>query len=227
MVTLAVGDVHGMKSQLVELLATVRDRLENLHPGETTTFVFLGDYVDRGPDSAGVVSIVRELQQEGSICLRGNHEQLMIDSVRSDDDFLTFIANGGDKTLRSFRTIEAFEAARRWMETLPTCFEDELRYFVHAGVDPAVPLSEQTDLDRLWIRKPFLAYEGAFEKYIVHGHTPTTRLNPPCGGPDVRANRCNLDTGAVYGGSLSAAVFNETQPEPLYTTSIPLSSISK
>ena len=227
MPTIAIGDIHGMKIQLLDLLTSIKYPHPDLFHSKDLAlngarFIFLGDYIDRGPDSADVVSIVRSLQQRGAICLRGNHEQLAIDSVRSEYDLLNFIYNGGDATLKSFGSLEKFEEARRWMETLPTFFEDELRYYVHAGVDPALPLAEQTNHDRLWIRNPFLEHKGPFEKYIVHGHTPTNRLKPPLDMPDVRPNRCNVDTGAVYGGNLSAAIFDDTQAEPLYTSSMPL-----
>lgn len=93
-----------------------------------------------------------------------------------------------------------------WLGQLPTFYEDEHRYYVHAGVHPLRSLADQNDQDRLWIREPFLEMEHDFGKHIVHGHTPLRTLSP-----DERPYRTNLDTAAVYGGALTAGVFTSGQ----------------
>ena len=153
MITFAFGDIHGMADKLEALLGIAAAWRRAYHPSEPFRFVFLGDYGDRGPDAKSVLERVRALQQDGAICLRGNHEALMIASVASDAGMLDFIRNGGDTTLRSLQTAGAFLEATARMRTLPTLFEDDLRLFVHAGIRPNIPLEEQSEQDLLWIRK--------------------------------------------------------------------------
>ncbi len=102
------------------------------------------------------------------------------------------------------------------MSTLPTSFEDELRIFVHAGIDPFQPLADQTDHTKLWIRHRFLHFTGALPKYVIHGHTPTALEGVSDRVPVIAENRCNLDTGAVFGGWLTAAFFNDEQAKPFH-----------
>ncbi len=201
MLTVAVGDIHGEAAKLARLLFHVEKWLYANAPNEPRRFVFLGDYIDRGPHAREALETVQRLQSAGAVCLRGNHEELMLRAERSERDMTNFLANGGEATLASLATPAAFHAAQDWMRTLPLSYEDKLRYYVHAGVDPATPLDQQTDEARLWIRDDFLCYRGLFAKYVVHGHTPTIYLDPRQTTPDVRRNRCNLDTGAAMGGS--------------------------
>ena len=137
----------------------------------------------------------------------------------SEKDRTNFLTNGGDATIASFRTLSAFQRAQEWMRGLPTSHEDEHRYYVHAGVRPGIPLDQQTVETKLWICDGFLRYTGPFPKYIVHGHSPTKYLDPPQVTPDVRDNRCNVDTGAGVNGPLSAAIFNDRQTKPIHTIS--------
>jgi serine/threonine protein phosphatase 1 len=181
----------------------------------TVRFVFLGDYIDRGPDSRGVVTKLMALQERNSggvVCLRGNHEAILLDAVRSGNHDLWFVNGGGD-TLASY----GVESARklpaehlRWFASLKTSFDDGRRFFVHAGVDPERPLDAQSEDDLVWIREPFLSQRRDYGRLIVHGHTPQRS-----GRPDVRSWRLNLDTAAVYGGRLSAAFFNDRQRDPI------------
>lgn len=209
--TYAIGDVHGCADLLIALLAAIRAD----HPADCgCRLVFLGDLVDRGPEIARTVALVRALQQATHAveCLRGNHEQMMIDWLREDDDL--WLANGGVETVESFarsgRTPEELlTEAVEWMEGLPTWREDRLRLFVHAGLRPGRPHNRQSDDDRLWIREGFLDVDYDFGKHVIHGHTP--RLD----GPEERPFRTNIDTGAVYGGALTAAVLDEESPTPI------------
>jgi serine/threonine protein phosphatase 1 len=210
--TFAIGDVHGCADKLLSLLARVGARLA---PGIAGRIVFLGDLVDRGPDSAEVVAIVRaleELSPGGAVaCLTGNHEQMMLDWLNQGDD-LWFI-NGGLETIASYRRgddePEIPGDVVEWIESRPTWLEDAAHIYVHAGLRPGRPYDQQRDHDRLWIREGFLEIDHDFGKHVVHGHTPI--LN----GPDRRPFRTNIDTGAVYGGALTAAILDEKTPVPI------------
>lgn len=208
--TYAIGDIHGRQDLLAPLLAAIRDHARD----ETPRLVFLGDYIDRGPDSAAVAGMVRALQAEapGQVaCLMGNHERMLLTALAEPEAIPWWIENGGLETLVSFGVGHPADLPHdflTWLAGLPTFHEDELRTFVHAGLRPGVPLPEQTDHDRLWIREPFLGADWDFGTYVVHGHTPVRTARP-----DVRPFRVNLDTGAVYGGALSAGVFGPERAE--------------
>lgn len=211
--TYAIGDVHGCFEQLMRLL----DRCRRHGGARRVRFVFIGDYIDRGPDSRRVVECLIDLQRSAPhdvLCLRGNHEALAIAAAEEGGRAeLLWLINGGDETLRSYGAASASglpAAHLAWFRALPLCHDDGQRYFVHAGVDPGLPLARQCERDQLWIREPFLAHRGAFARLIVHGHTPL-----PTGRADLRANRLNIDTGAVYGGPLTAAVFDVARREPV------------
>ena len=97
-----------------------------------------------------------------------------------------------------------------WFRSLPLSYDDGRRFFVHAGVNPQLPLAAQHERDLIWIREPFLSARRDYGRLIVHGHTPLGT-----GKPDLRANRLNLDTGAVFGGPLTAALFADGRTEPV------------
>lgn len=208
--TYAIGDVHGRQDLLAPLLAAIRDHARDERP----RLVFLGDYIDRGPDSAAVVQTVRALQAEAPervTCLMGNHEHMLLAALAEPEAIPWWIENGGLETLDSFGVGHPADLPQdllTWLAGLPTFHEDGLRTYVHAGLRPGVPLAEQTDHDRLWIREPFLAADWDFGTYVVHGHTPVRTARP-----DVRPFRVNLDTGAVYGGALSAGAFGRERAE--------------
>jgi serine/threonine protein phosphatase 1 len=211
--TFAVGDIHGCLDKLRRVMAACEARAGS----RPARYVFLGDYIDRGPDSRGVIEFLIERQRvrPGSvICLMGNHEQMAIaahDSVRA---VALWLANSGAATLQNYQDSggRILPAHLDWLRALPLCHDDGLRFFVHAGVDLARPLDRQLPEAMLWIREPFLT-DCDFvdcDRFIVHGHTPLA-----AGRPDLRRRRLNLDTAAVMGGPLSAAVFDDTRAEPL------------
>jgi serine/threonine protein phosphatase 1 len=143
--TVVVGDIHGMADKLRRLLSDIDKWLASVNCKEPARFIFLGDYIDRGPDSKWVIDQVRAMQKAGAICLRGNHEQLMIDSTESEIGEQDFLLNGGESTRKSLGSAASFLEAQNWMRTLPTFHEDELRYYVHAGIRPRTPLDRQDD----------------------------------------------------------------------------------
>jgi serine/threonine protein phosphatase 1 len=216
MLTFAIGDIHGCLDKLTALLGRCRHYAQ----GRPSRFVFVGDYIDRGPDSRGVVEALITLQAEqpGTVCLRGNHEAIMLDAL-STGDLLLWLVNGAGETLASYGIEHPNALPRRhvdWIANLPLWFDDGRRFFVHAGIDPNVPLDRQSERDLLWIREPFLVSARDYGRLIVHGHTPLRS-----GMPELRPNRLNIDTAAVYGGPLSAAVFDEETVPPFAFLSVP------
>ncbi|RMD64079.1 MAG: serine/threonine protein phosphatase [Alphaproteobacteria bacterium] len=229
----AIGDVHGCCGLLQALHRQIlADGEENgvvSGPDRRRVVVYLGDYIDRGPDSRGLIDLLIETPLSGfeTVRLMGNHEEFMLRFLESGDDPENWILNGGDATLRSYgldtATIYGPAAAlraalaarlpaahRRFLEALRLMHEEGDYLFVHAGVRPGVPIKAQNPRDLLWIREPFLSAKEDFGKVVVHGHTPVER-------PQVRANRIGIDTGACYGGALTALVLEGTQRRFLHT----------
>ena len=172
-------------------------------------FVFLGDYVDRGRQSRDVVELLFKTQARAPdqvVCLKGNHEDMLLSAAKGGDEAL-WLDNGGDTTLRSYGVERAAGAAHlAWFDRCRSRSSDEKRFFVHAGIMPGMPLQKQSKDVMLWIREPFLSDRRDHGLFIVHGHTPTEPREP-----DFRRNRLNLDTGAYFGGPLTAAVFDEAR----------------
>ena len=194
----AVGDIHGELSMLEAMIGLI-ERDAASHQGEHE-IVFLGDYVDRGADSKGVVALLKDGPLPfPSTCLMGNHEEMLLDG----DNVPLWLVNGGRKTLESYGG-EVDGPHREWMHHRPTYHRVGRWFFVHAGIDPAKPLTEQDRGTMLWIRGRFLNHRDAYENgtVIVHGHTPNLD------GPEILDNRINLDTGACFGGPLSCAVLS-------------------
>ena len=210
--TYAVGDVHGSLDKLTVLIEACRQHAD----GRALQFVFLGDYIDRGPDSDGVVRFMMLLQDELDdrlIALRGNHEAFVLGLLDGVVPLGVWLGNGGVATLASYGVREVGElpcAHLDWMRALRLSYDDGRRFFVHAGIRPDKSLDAQSERDLLWIREPFLSYGRDYGHLIVHGHTPVDTVTP-----DLHANRLNLDTAAVFGGALTAAVFDDAQTEPL------------
>lgn len=191
MALIAIGDVHGRLDALEELL----DRLD---PGPSDQLVFIGDYIDRGPDSKGVIDRLLTLEDEVScVFLRGNHEAMMLDYLR-EGAWNLWRMNGGVETLDTYRVdgnVEIPEAHERFVDRTELYYETDEFFFVHAGLKPDLTIDENLrrhDEDvLLWERSHLSADELAWEKPVVCGHTPQPR-------PIDRPLLLCIDTGCVY-----------------------------
>jgi serine/threonine protein phosphatase 1 len=144
---------------------------------------------------------------------RGGPPAVAIDVADGTTAADIWLREGGAATLRSYGVSSARELPSEhlaWMRSLPVRYDDGRRFFVHAGIDPEKPLDAQSDHDLIWIREPFLSDRRDHGRLIVHGHTPQS-----AGMPDLRSNRLNLDTGAVFGGPLTAAAFAAARRDPI------------
>lgn len=217
----AIGDIHGMSSLAIQLVQRICDDAAASMPEPNRTIMVLcGDYIDRGPDSAGVLSFLSALCNSGTevIALRGNHESMFQSFMEQPERHgQRWMANGGDRTLHSYGVAvpggspESYRQARaalaRCMPMTHINFLTELRnshvigdyFFSHAGARPSVPLPSQTEADLLWIGDSFTNADHGFEKVIVHGHHPVE-------APLIARHRIAVDTGAYATGCLSAAV---------------------
>lgn len=200
--TYAIPDLHGR----FDLLCAALDFLEERPEGGT--IVFLGDYVDRGPQSR---QIIRRLMVGPTkarwkwVCLKGNHEDMMVAALRGEAEFGWWVGNGGGQTLESFDG-DVPEECVEWADKLPLYHQDAHRIFVHADADETKPMSEQTEARLLWTRRGKHQDCHHPEGYVVHGHTPFED------GPVVLDGRANLDAGAVWTGNLAIAGFNNDVP---------------
>ena len=209
----AIGDIHGCLDRLVALHEMIAEDIA-ARPAGHTTLIHLGDYVDRGADSAQVIEwLINEppVAADDTINLMGNHEHMMLSAVAgADKDAASlWLMNGGADSLLSWgisRTVPPAEWAGRmprqhliFLRDLPASHRIGPYLFVHAGVRPGVALDQQSRQDMLWIREPFLSSRVDHGAVIVHGHTPKRE-------PVVQANRIAIDTGAVLGGALTCVV---------------------
>jgi serine/threonine protein phosphatase 1 len=213
-VTYAVGDIHGR----LDLLELALDEIERHTRGLNGRVVFLGDYIDRGPDSRQVLERLMSLQRDGdAICLKGNHEDLMVRALTDfgAGDFARWRRCGGSATLSSYCIGEDDDPMAavprnhiRWLAGLPLTTADENRIYVHAGLMPRIPFRDQSEAALLWIRGEFLrAQPTDFESHVVHGHTPLWKGKPDPSLPECLPHRTNLDTAAFATGILSVGVF--------------------
>lgn len=218
--TYAIGDIHGRHDLLLKAEEAIVRDAQSL-PGRKL-IVTLGDYIDRGPESARVLSHLMEAPPEGfdRICLTGNHEVLMLDYIDGWASYQDWMTMGAAELLRSygldpdhlplvFRTGAQLDTFIRqslprthidFMRSMPVMVDTPSVLFVHAGIDPAVPIAEQTDEDMVFIRQRFLNSTAPLPKLVVHGHTPGEE-------PEVLPMRLNLDTRAFKSGKLSVARF--------------------
>lgn len=217
-----IGDIHG-RLDLYDALAKAIDEDDAQRPGADTKIILLGDLVDRGPDSAGVVSRTREWQARRSVrILVGNHEEMFLQAFEKPDVLRHFLKHGGRETILSYGiSKKQFNAMTldELFATLPKLVPQSERdyiagfeemivagdyLFVHAGIDPSVPIEAQKRSDLLWIRDRFLSHEGPLEKVVVHGHTIFDKVMD-CG------NRIGIDTGAFRSGVLTALILEADQ----------------
>jgi len=193
-----VGDVHGCLGMLQRLIDQIGWR------PEADRLIFLGDFIDRGSESRGVVEYVLEISKrsEHVECLMGNHEKILLDFL-DGRDMNTFFVNGGLATLNSYRgetpKYGGFlipDEHLSFFRSLKLLIELDDFYVVHAGFRPGVPIEKQTTEDLLWIRDSFIFSNYYFGKRVIFGHTPFAK-------PLVMENKIGLDTGAVYGNRLT------------------------
>jgi len=218
----AVGDIHG-RLDLFEALAAAIEADDAAASPARTTVILLGDLVDRGADSAGVIALARDWQQRRCVrILAGNHEEMFLRSFANLEMFRHFLRHGGRETVLSygvdrpaFAHADLEQAQAMMCAAVPAAdiafmegFEDMIAIgdylFVHAGIDPRVPIEEQTVQNLRWIREPFLSHAEAHAQVVVHGHTI-------CDSPEDCGNRIGIDTGAFMTGRLTALVLEGTQ----------------
>jgi serine/threonine protein phosphatase 1 len=217
----AVGDIHGRADLLIETIERIDRDLER-RPVRHSAEVYLGDYVDRGPDSKTVIDLLSvRLVKNRAICLRGNHEEMMEQFLRDPDQLEVWSQLGGLQTLASYGVVPGSHGGTsnealhdRFLRVFPRshavflqCLKPWLGcgdlLFVHAGIRPGIPLERQQLNDLLWIRSEFLDSQRDHGKLIVHGHTPVPH-------PDIRKNRINIDTGACWSGTLTCIAIEGT-----------------
>lgn len=203
--TCVIGDIHGCLNSLQNLLKLIENKAE--------TFVFLGDYIDRGAESKEVVECILDFKKKhrNVITLLGNHEIMLINFLRGYDDG-TFLRAGGKETLISYgikprtkseKAAQLFpEKHLNFFRELPLLWENEYGIYVHAGIEPGVHLTRQVSSYCLWVRDEFIESPYKFTKTIIFGHT----VFPD---PLVQENKIGIDTGAVYGGKLTALLLPE------------------
>ena len=211
----AVGDVHGCADLFAALIAAVEADDTARGPAETT-MILLGDLVERGPDSAGVIQLARDWQARRPVrILMGNHEEMFLEALEDEEVLRHFLRYGGRETLLSYpidaeayTRAELAETRALARAAVPAedlafirTFEDSISLgdylFVHAGIRPGVPLEDQRTADLRWIRETFLSHPESFGPVVVHGHTIFAE-------PEVRHNRIGIDTGAYTSGRLTA-----------------------
>ncbi|MGE0502868.1 MAG: metallophosphoesterase family protein [Rhizobiaceae bacterium] len=213
----AIGDIHGR----LDLLEAMYEKIEDdRRDAADWRIVHLGDYVDRGPDSRGVIDAIIRASEGGKVtAIAGNHDIAFLDFIATPDARGLFARFGGDATARSYGVEIAFEpqwllkdghralvaavpdAHVEFLQVLKLSFDAGYFFFCHAGIRPGVELDRQDAQDLVWIRDVFLGHPGLHPKVIVHGHTPADE-------PEVLANRVNVDTGAYFSGVLTALVID-------------------
>ena len=214
----AIGDIHGRDDLLKEMHARIASDRDKHHPDKDATVVHIGDYVDRGPNSAAVVDrLMRGVDGFKQVNLLGNHEAMLLECSETDkrQAWSRWIHNGGDAAIRSFgiemrygyfkaqNLIDAVGQRRlSFLRAMPLYHQTDDYLFVHAGILPGKKIEKQKEQDLLWIRHRFLDSDRDHGRLVIHGHTPMRK-------PDVRPNRIGIDTGAFVTGRLTAVVLGE------------------
>ena len=206
--TYIIGDIHGCSKTLTELLKI----MEPIHPDDT--IIFIGDYIDRGPDSKGVVDIVLDLRKRHNrvITLMGNHEFMFINALKGID-IEGFLRIGGEETFKSYGIpVDTFQDLHKkipqehliFFQELLLYWEDQEHIYVHAGLKPGMHLTQQSMDWLLWARDEFIDLNYDFGKKVIYGHTPFDK-------PKIDDNKIGVDTGAVYDGYLTCLVLPEME----------------
>jgi serine/threonine protein phosphatase 1 len=222
----AIGDIHGRYDLFRALLDKIEAHAGALAPGKSTHVILVGDLIDRGPDSARVVKLVYNVQQQtrNMTVLLGNHEEMMIRALTGEPGILNaWIKLGGGATLRSFGLepptgdYDLREFTQKvantipkewvgWMQSLPLSARSGDYFFCHAGVRPGVPVRKQSRNDLLWIREEFLSSTDDHGAVVVHGHSVSSEV-------ELRHNRIGIDTGAYKTDVLTALYLEGTARE--------------
>lgn len=222
----AIGDVHGCARELDMLMQMIQADAATIDSEKW--LVMLGDYVDRGPQSATVLDWLTSPapQPFRRIALAGNHERMMLDFLDAPTSSSAWLGFGGLETLRSYGITADVQAMSQrllasalashvpedhveFMRNLPTSLQVPGYLFVHAGIRPGVPLEQQTDEDLMWIRQDFLEAELDTDFTVVHGHTPAEV-------PVAAGRRIGIDTGAFASGRLTALRITADDAAPSY-----------
>ncbi|MEM7190178.1 MAG: metallophosphoesterase family protein [Pseudomonadota bacterium] len=213
----AIGDVHGCLGPLEAMHDAIEKDLE-LRPVDDWRLIHVGDYVDRGPESRSTLQYLVGLcaTQPRAICLLGNHDEMFVHAMKGGGPRVqAWLTHGGVQTLESYGfTRDGYErrlldgagfddavprAHLAFIQSLPRSVSFGDYFFVHAGIDPSRSLANQDPDEMIWIRDRFLNDERELEKVIIHGHTPVRSV-------DVQPNRVGIDTGLVFGRSLTCLV---------------------
>lgn len=226
----AVGDLHGCADLLSGAFDVIDADLARSRPGRCIE-VFLGDYIDRGPDTRLTLDLLIERRRlRETVFVRGNHESILTSFLDEPRFLASWGQLGGLATLASYGlAMSADDLTRREQDirnafaaALPSTHNEFLIglvpsftcgdfFFTHAGVRPGVSLGNQSEHDLMWIREPFLSSERSFGKMVVHGHTPVRE-------PDVRSSRINIDTGAYATGKLTVLAIEDDRLEFHFST---------
>jgi serine/threonine protein phosphatase 1 len=204
--TYVIPDLHGRFDLLREMLTRIEAHAE----GRAGTIVVLGDYVNKGPDSRLVVERMRAGLFDGwpFFPLKGNHDAMMVEALRDTSKMHGWIDKGGDATIKSYGGDPSVipDADVAWLDGLPLTHVDAHRIYVHAGLDPGVPLDAQPEHTLLWKRYRKGDSAGFGSRHVVHGH------NSNADGPELFEGRSNLDTLAWRTGRLVTGVFDDDKP---------------
>lgn len=219
---IVVGDVHGHYTQLVDLFQKSKKHVNLDNYPEEYRWIFLGDIVDGGDNSSAVITTVKRMVDGvGAICLRGNHEDMLLDAMKNRHDLSTYNHwhyQGGQATLKSYsKNLTPYEESIGgayakleldipFIESLPYYYQTESFIFVHAGLVPGVDVENTNSTDLTWIRDEFIKSEYDWGKRVIFGHTCRTI-------PLVMPNKIGIDTMNHETGYLTAVLLDDDRPE--------------